>query len=74
MNFAIPEWLPYGHDAVNCECEALPDGVQMDMRLFGFTGGKRLELQSLMHRMGRALRTRHLGMGYKLVSTKSNGA
>lgn len=34
VNFALPEWLEVGRDAVNCECEALADSVQLDMGIF----------------------------------------
>ncbi|GAB4817665.1 hypothetical protein N2152v2_004711 [Parachlorella kessleri] len=34
VNFALPEWMPVGRDAVSCECDALPDGVHIDMSIF----------------------------------------
>jgi hypothetical protein len=34
VNFALPQWMEVGRDSVQCECGALPDGVQLDMSLF----------------------------------------
>jgi JmjC domain, hydroxylase len=34
VNFALPQWMEVGRDCVQCECGALPDGVQLDMSLF----------------------------------------
>lgn len=34
VNFAVPEWMPVGRDCLQCECGALPDGVQLDMSIF----------------------------------------
>ena len=34
VNFALPQWMEIGRDCVQCECGALPDGVQLDMSLF----------------------------------------
>jgi jumonji domain-containing protein 2 len=34
VNFALPQWMDIGKDSVQCECGALPDGVQLDMSLF----------------------------------------
>ncbi len=34
VNFALPQWMEIGRDCVQCECGALPDGVQLDMSVF----------------------------------------
>ena len=34
INFALPEWLDIGKEAVTCNCEALEDGVKLDMGIF----------------------------------------
>lgn len=34
VNFALPAWLEIGRQAVNCECDAMPDGVCLDMGIF----------------------------------------
>ncbi|KAL6781830.1 hypothetical protein ACKKBF_B09595 [Auxenochlorella protothecoides x Auxenochlorella symbiontica] len=34
VNFALPEWLPVGRAALNCECSAMSDGVCLDMGIF----------------------------------------
>ncbi|KAK2079606.1 hypothetical protein QBZ16_002001 [Prototheca wickerhamii] len=34
VNFALPEWLDIGRHAVNCECQAMPDAVCLDMGIF----------------------------------------
>jgi len=34
VNFALPQWMEVGKNSMQCECGALPDGVQLDMSLF----------------------------------------
>jgi len=34
INFGLPEWLEMGKEAVRCDCDALEDGVQLDMGIF----------------------------------------
>lgn len=34
VNFALPEWLEVGRDCQACTCEALPEGVTLDMGIF----------------------------------------
>eukprot|EP00798_Chlamydomonas_sp_ICE-L_P015718 gene15717-21831_t len=34
INFATPEWIPVGKQAVQCTCDAMRDGVRISMKLF----------------------------------------
>jgi hypothetical protein len=49
MRWQLQDWIPQGVAAVRCECEAMPDGVRIDMSIFqeGDRSSKRLRRDSL---------------------------